>query len=314
MPGKKTTAGSAPVAVLMFNRPETTRRVLERVLEAQPSQLFLIADGPRSGHDDDQALCAQTREAAESLPWACPVHTLYADENMGLRQRVSSGLDWVFDHVNEAIIIEDDCLADPTFFPFATELLENYRDSDEVGVISGNNFLRGRRITDDSYYFTPDTRIWGWATWKRVWDDFASHGLDHQWGSDELDAALGQLGSQGRARALRADALRSHAINSWALPFVLHSLRRGYKNITPEVNLVTNVGFGADSTHTKFESFTAEVPARPITFPLRHPTTLASHPEEGVIQDRVARWQWVSFPVRHPVDFLSRVVRYLRAR
>ena len=310
----KTSSVTAPVAVLMFNRPDTTKRVLERVLESRPSEVFLIADGPRPNHPDDQGLCDETRAVAQSLPWSCPVHTLFADKNMGLRQRVTSGLDWVFEHVESAIVVEDDCLADASFFDYATELLGRYRDNEQIGVISGNNFLRGRRMSNDSYYFTPDVRIWGWATWRRVWQDFSRDGLNHQWEESELETVLGQLGSKGRARALRADAMRAHKINSWALPFVLHSLRRGYKNIAPETNLVTNVGFGADSTHTKFESFTAEVPAGSITLPLRHPERIVSHPEEGVIQDRVARLQWIVFPLTHPIEFVARVLRYLSAR
>jgi hypothetical protein len=302
----------APVAIIMFNRPELTRAVAERVAAANPSLVYLIADGPRPDNPDDRAACEATREAVLSIDWPCPVHTVFADTNMGLRERVSSGLDAVFDEVEQAIIVEDDCLADLSFFPYATELLERYRDEEQVGVISGNNFLRGRRMSEDSYFFSADMRIWGWATWGRVWKDFSREGLRHEWSPEEAKRAVSRLSSSGRRRALLADAERAHKINSWALPFVLHAQRLGYVSVVPEKNLVSNIGFGASSTHTKFESFTAEVPSEAISFPLRHPKSIKENTHAGVIEARMSRWQWVVFPVSHPIEFLSRVFRYLR--
>ena len=302
----------APVAIIMFNRPELTREVAKRVAEAQPKAVYLIADGPRPGHPGDQAACEETREAVLSIDWPCPVHTVFAESNMGLRERVSSGLDDVFDEVDQAIIVEDDCLADPSFFPYATELLDRFRDEKQVGVISGNNFLRGARVSDDSYFFSADMRIWGWATWGRVWNDFSCEGLRHEWSPEEAQAAVSRLSSPGRRRALLADAERAHTINSWALPFVLHAQRRGYVSVVPEKNLVSNMGFGASSTHTKFESFTAEVPSEAISFPLRHPQSIKENRRAGVIEARAARWQWLSFPLSHPIEFLARVFRYQR--
>lgn len=295
----------------MFNRPRVTRRVLERVLEANPQAVYLIADGPRPDHSDDQRLCEEVRKLAHSMEWKCPVVDVFAESNMGLRRRVSSGLDVVFQNEEQAIIVEDDCLADPSFFRYATELLGRFADEARVGIISGNNFLRGKRVTDHSYFFSPDVRIWGWATWRRVWSDFSETGLNYPWTAEEARSITEALQSPSRQNDLVADAAKSHSLNSWALPFVLHSLRRGYVNATPEVNLVTNIGFGAGSTHTKFESFTAEVPAETIAFPLRHPDDVVATPGVGQLQDRVEKMQWVVFPLRHPLDFLGRVSRYL---
>ena len=303
---------AAPVALIMFNRPDLVVRVAKRILDASPSALYLIADGPRPTHPEDGELCEQTRDAVLSLPWHCPVHTLFAESNMGLRARVSSGLDWLFSHVEEAIIMEDDCLADETFFPYATELLKTYEADSRVGVISGNNFLRGTRVSGDSYFFSSDVSIWGWATWARVWKDFSREGLDYPWTGNEARAVVQAIPSPGRRKALLRDAERAHRINSWALPFVLHCAKRGYLSVVPEVNLVTNVGFGAGSTHTKFESFTAEVGIEPMTFPLRHPSKVGANGAAGSIEVRRARWEWVSFPLRHPVEFARRVIRYLR--
>jgi hypothetical protein len=309
---QKDDLSSAPVALIMFNRPDLTIRVAKEILDAAPSELYLIADGPRPDHADDVALCAETRDLVLSLPWECPVHTLFAEENMGLRARVSSGLDWVFSHVDEAIILEDDCLADQSFFPYASELLHRYAADSRVGAISGNNFLRGKRVSEDSYFFSSDVRIWGWATWARVWNDFSKEGLDYPWTIDEATSVVSAIPSPGRRKALLRDAERAHRINSWALPFVLHSAKRGYLSVVPAVNLVTNVGFGARSTHTKFESFTAEVGLENMPFPLSHPSQVEPKEKAGAIEVARARRQWVSYPLSHPIEFTRRVLRYLR--
>lgn len=303
---------SAPVAIIMFNRPELTRQVAERVAQAKPQAVYLIADGPRPSHPTDVEACQATRDAVMSINWPCPVFTNFAEENLGLRRRVSTGLDWLFESVDAAIILEDDCLADSSFFPFATELLDRFRDDERVGLVSGNNFLRGARINDDSYFFASDARIWGWATWRRVWQDFSDSGLSRFWSEEEAQKVVSQLGSHQRQRDLVSDVGHIGQIDSWALPFVLHSLSRGYLNVVPRVNLVSNIGFGADSTHTKFENFVVDIPAESIDFPLTHPADVSDSPEAGRLEERISKRQWLWFPLRHPIDFLGRLFRYAR--
>ena len=305
---------SAPVVLLLFNRPGVTRQVVDRVAQARPRSVYLVADGPRADSPADADLCAEVREIATSADWYGQVHTLFAETNMGLKARVSSGLDWVFDNEDSAIILEDDCLADPSFFPFATELLHRYADNPEIGVVSGNNFLRGRYVDDYSYYFSPDVRIWGWATWSRVWRDFSQNGLNHQWSMDEARQVVSRIQSSARRQSLIREAEKVHRLNSWALPFVLHAQREDYLSIVPRENLVTNIGFGADSTHTKFESFTAEVSTKSIDFPLVHPGRVQAHPAAGALEARLEKLEWVSYPLRHPLDVLGRAWRYLRSR
>jgi len=305
---------TAPVAVLMFNRPEVTARVMERIFEARPSALYLVADGPRPGYPDDQALCDQTRASALNFEWDCPVYTNFADTNMGLKLRVGSGLDWVFEQTDQAIVLEDDCLADPTFFRFATELLHRYADEDHVGIISGNNFLRGEELDKNSYYFSTDSRIWGWATWSRVWKDFSKTELHREWGNAEVKDLCAKLDSPVRRKTLYGTAKNIAQLDTWDVAFVLNNLRRGYLNAMPKKNLVTNLGFGVESTHTKFESFTAEIPLAPLDFPLSHPARLVAHPAAGRVEARKHRRMWLLFPLTHPFDFAGRVWRYLKWR
>ena len=305
---------NTPVVLLFFNRPETTRRVMAQIRLAKPRTLYLVQDGARSDVPGEEALVEVTRNIAEDVDWDCNVVRLYSEENLGLRERVTSGLDRVFAEVERAIILEDDCVANDSFFRFCDEMLERYSDDERVGTVSGNNFLRGRFVAEDSYLFSPDVRIWGWATWRRVWQDFSAEGLSHEWSREEASKVLTNFPSPSRKKALLSMAASAHKINSWALPFVLHCQRRNYLSIVPEVNLVKNIGFGSSSTHTRFESFTDELPTRRLEFPLRHPGEVTRNDEAGKIEHALYRKMWLTFPLAHPISFLGRVFRYLLLR
>lgn len=305
---------ATPVVLLFFNRPDTTRRVMAQIRRARPKTLYLVQDGPRPDVPGEQALVEVTRNIAEDVDWDCTVSRVYSEKNLGLRERVVTGLDQVFAEVEKAIILEDDCVANDSFFRFCEETLERYADDERVGTVSGNNFLRGRFVTEDSYFFSPDVRIWGWATWRRVWQDFSADGLNHEWSKEEAASALAGFPSPSRKKALVSMAASAHKINSWALPFVLHCQRRNYLSIVPEVNLVKNIGFGSRSTHTRFESFTDELPTRRIEFPLRHPGEVVGHDKAGQLEHSLYRKMWLTFPLLHPLSFIGRVVRYLVSR
>ncbi len=129
---------TTPVAFIIFNRPDTTSKVFEAIKQAKPKKLLVIADGPRINKPGEAEKCKQTRAITEQIDWDCEVLRNYSENNLGCRNRVSSGIDWVFENVDEAIIIEDDCLPNPSFFRFCQELLGKYRNNDEIFLISGN--------------------------------------------------------------------------------------------------------------------------------------------------------------------------------
>ena len=301
----------SPVVLFFFNRPAGTSEVMAAIRQARPERVFLVQDGPRAGVATDTEDVLAARVVAESIDWPCQVHRIYAPTNLGLHARLKSGLDEVFSLVDRAIIFEDDCVADPSFFRFAEELLERYADDHRIGVVSGNNFLRGRQVSSDSYFFSPDVRIWGWATWARVWQDFSREGFDAPWTAEEMERVTLRLDSRTRRRAVRQMAMRGVTRESWDVRFVLHCLGRGYLNATPSKNLVTNIGFGMGATHTHFESFTASVPQEELAFPLRHPERVVPDPKAGRLEATMHRRMWLSFPLRHPIDFAGRVLRYL---
>ena len=163
---------TTPVAFLIFNRPDTTARVFEAIRQAKPPKLLVVADGPRPDRPDDVEKCKAARAIIDRVDWACEVLTNYSDLNLGCGKRPATGITWVFEQVEEAIIFEDDCLPHPSFFRFCEELLNYYRHDERIMVISGNNFQFGRNRTDDSYYFSRYNHIWGWASWRRAWEYF----------------------------------------------------------------------------------------------------------------------------------------------
>jgi hypothetical protein len=260
------------VALFVFNRPETTARVVEAVRAADPPLLLVVADGPRPGIPSDATACHEVRALIDRIDWPCPVRTNYADANLGCRGRVSSGMDWVFDEVPEAILLEDDTLPDPTFFRFADELLGRYREDDRVMCISGDNFQRGRRRGGASYYFSRYTHIWGWATWRRAWDRY-----DRDLTRWPALRAEGWLANVLRDPAEIGywtdtfDRVASGDIETWDYQWLFTCWVEGGLTVLPNRNLVTNIGFGSGSTHTSGDSAFADLPTEPMEFPLVHP-------------------------------------------
>jgi hypothetical protein len=145
---------TTPVALLIFNRPDTTALVFQAIAKAKPPKLLVVADGPRDARPGEADKCQAARAIIEQVDWPCEVITHYADTNMGCKLRVSSGISWIFDQVEEAIILEDDCLPDPTFFRYCQEMLERYRDNERVGMVSGGNLQFGQKRGYGSYYFS----------------------------------------------------------------------------------------------------------------------------------------------------------------
>lgn len=263
---------STPVAFFIFNRPDATRRVFECIAAAQPRQLLVIADGPRPHHPGDGQLCAETRAIIQRVDWECEVLTNYADGNLGCRNRVSSGLDWVFEIVESAIVLEDDCLPDPSFFQYCEELLERYRKDERVAMISGDNFQPTGREYDYSYYYSQCVHVWGWATWRRAWIHYdASMSL---WPAARSAGLLDHvLGNRRIARTWcrRFDAVYEGRIDTWDYQWVFACWMRHALTVLPGVNLVSNIGFGADATHTVVDGPLAERDTQSIRFPMRHP-------------------------------------------
>ncbi|WP_218079624.1 hypothetical protein [Anthocerotibacter panamensis] len=260
-----------PIIFLIFNRPDTTAQVFEEIAKSKPSTLLVIADGPRAGYAGEEERCAITRSIIDKVNWSCTVFKNYSNINLGCKGRVSSGLNWAFEKVDEAIILEDDCLPDQSFFEFCEELLNKYRYDKRIMSISGNNFQFGRSVTTDSYYFSHYPHIWGWATWKRAWQ---LYDLDMKhWPKVQEYLLKGMvLNSAAKKSWLRIfNATYNGKIDTWDYQWVYSSWLQNGLSILPSTTLVTNLGFGKGATHTTTITPFANMQTKPMDFPLRHP-------------------------------------------
>lgn len=271
------TCMKTPVVLLIFNRPDTTAQVFASIRQAKPPQLLVVADGPRSDREAEK--CQAARAIIDGVDWNCQVMTNYSQVNLGCKQRVSSGLDWVFTNVEEAIILEDDCVPHPSFFQYCEELLERYRSDRRIMVISGNNFQFGRNRTKYSYYFSRYNHCWGWATWRRAWQYYDvdmklwSEIQDCHW----LEYMLEKPNTLKQWRKIFASTYEEK-INSWAFRWTFACWVQNGLTILPDCNLVSNIGFVTEGTHTvdSKDKF-ANLPVEEITFPLKHPFFMIRH-------------------------------------
>jgi hypothetical protein len=261
-----------PVAFIIFNRAETTERVFAEIAKARPQKLLVIADGPRADCPEEAEKCKAARAIIDKVNWDCEVLTNYSEVNLGCKRRISSGLDWVFDTVEEAIILEDDCLPDPTFFLFCEELLEKYRYDERIAMISGDNFQFGRRRTEYSYYFSRYPHIWGWASWRRSWKNYDVEMKlwpeirDGEWLNDLLEDQKSAWYWQykfGKAYAGKVD--------TWDYQWVFACWTQSALSIIPNVNLVSNIGFGKNAVHTTIKEKYAAMKTEPMRHPISHP-------------------------------------------
>jgi hypothetical protein len=235
--------------------------------------LFVGADGPRADHPEDGTRCERAREAATRVDWDCEVHTLFQEENLGCKQAVSSAITWFFEHVETGIILEDDCVPHPTFFPFCAELLDRYKQDERIMTISGNNFQPSTRAYKSSYYFSAYMHCWGWATWRRAWKHY--DGEIPSWEKLRNTIWLKRwLGGEEERKYWTDifDRVHQGKIDSWAYPFTFACWREHGLNVVPSLNLVSNVGFGEGGVHTHNpDNDAANMPTEKISFPLEHP-------------------------------------------
>ena len=262
-----------PVVFLIFKRPQTTARVFEVIRQAKPSKLLVIADGPRIDKPEEVEKCAATQEIIHQVDWECQVYKNYSEVNLGCARRVSTGLSWAFELVEEAIILEDDCIVHPTFFPFCEELLAKYRSDERIMSIAASNFQFGRQGNDYSYYFSRYHHCWGWATWKRAWQYFD---FEMKLWSDVLRMnLLKDILRDDKAIQVWQKTFQctyDGKVDSWANRWMLSCWLQGGLSILPQVNLVSNIGFTEDATNTGSEpSIYSNMKVNSIEFPLKHP-------------------------------------------
>ena len=263
-----------PVGFFVFNRPDTTQRVFHEIARARPTTLLVVADGPRYDRPGEAERVAATRAIIDQVNWPCEVLTNYAEENLGCKRRVTSGLSWIFEAFEEAIILEDDCLPNPTFFTFCHDLLRRFRDDHRIVSISGSNFQSGKSRTQYSYYFSKYFHCYGWASWKRVWERFDPE--MESWTGFQNEDCLAQLCDSRNEQSYWQrifELQHGGQIDSWAYPWLYSCWTQNGLTAIPDVNLVSNIGFREDGTHTTTDSPLAALATKPIET-IEHPRHL----------------------------------------
>ena len=295
---------STPIALFIFNRPDTTAQVFDVVRDARPARLLIVADGPRLDHPTDAERCAAARAVVDRVDWPCQVSVDNAPRNLGAGRRIASGLAWVFEQVDEAVILEDDCLPDPSFFPYCAALLTAYRHDKRVSHIAGANPLGPTRADRQSYHFSLYGQHWGWATWRRAWCDY-----------DYNIQALDQPETRARLLEVTGDAaytdyhlrlcqqVAQGRLDTWDAQWSLGQLLQGRLSIVPSVNLITNIGFGPHATHTRLSlALAAQLQRRALTFPLTPPAEVTADPD----YDRAyAAWRLGRPSIDHVIEVAS---------
>lgn len=270
-----------PVYLNFFCRPETFQYVFNAVREARPSVLFLSCDGARENHKDDEKNIKKCQEIAEQIDWECTVYKNYSEKNLGCGTRMYTGISWAFEYVDRLIVLEDDCVPHQDFFPMCEELLEKYKDDNRIHMIDAMNHLGVYEETPNSYFFGPGC-CWGWATWKRAWEnmDFNLSFMEDDYSMRCVERKYpfyNKARQEGRERLEKLK--RGEKLTSWTMQYGMAMALQSRMAIVPKMNLITNIGLTADSEHAvnnlrKLDHktrayFNAETYS--VSFPLRHP-------------------------------------------
>lgn len=257
----------SPVLFLIFNRPDTTQRVFNEIRAAKPPRLYIASDGPRIDRENDVLLCQEALSIVQLIDWECKVERLVRPDNLGCKHAISSAIDWFFENEEEGIILEDDCLPAKSFFYYCDTLLEKYRLDTRIRHIAGANLQGGKKWGDASTYFTNQTHVWGWASWRRVWKDY-----DKELSRYEEDEVADKMSNIFTDPFVIADwarifkELKAGKIDTWDYQLAFLNYFNHGLSINPNVNLISNIGFREDATHTlALESPYANVPLQEIS-------------------------------------------------
>lgn len=277
-----------PVLLVVFNRPDVTRAMVDALRQVGPRQMFVAADGPRPDHPEDVELCARTRRVLDHIDWPCEVEVLAHEHNLGLQASMVSAIDWFLSKVDEGVILEDDCLVHPDFFTFAAAMLERYRHTPEVMAVTSVNIEAAVDHGPASYFFASGGHIWGWATWRRAWEGFDP--ALSLW--PQVQDSFGP-GTPPLHRALGSKFASAHAgtKRTWARAWHFTVARQQGLVVVPAVNMVHNIGLAKGATHTTSTRHRlAHLRAHELPLPLIHPDDRVPDVRYDAALARYHRW------------------------
>ena len=260
---------STAVLLVIFNRLDTTKQVFGAIRQAKPPRLYIAADGARESKDGEAEKVNAVRDYIMSnIDWECKVKTLFREQNLGCKYAVSDAIDWFFENEEMGIILEDDCLPSQSFFWFCEELLKRYKDDMRVGQISGDNFQKSIKRGDGDYYFSIYNHIWGWASWANRWKNY-----DVELNTISDSVFIEEVIKEDNTRKYWINVfkkMKEKAIDTWDYQWTFTLWHNKQLTILPNLNLISNVGFGEDATHTIGDSEFSNL--------IAHELTVGKHP------------------------------------
>lgn len=312
-----------PVALIFFIRPETLEKVFQKVRKARPSKLFLIQDGARSSNDFDKEMINQCREIVENIDWECELYRNYSNENLGCGIRPHTGISWVFDHVDSAIFLEDDCVPADSFFKFSGEMLEKYKDDSRIGIISGLNHFKEYDFGGYSYGFVKSGAIGAWATWKNRWDkyDFELNQIEEEYIKKNLLLDITpKFAAKKRINAwvnAKKELEKNKNISYWDYQWGLTRHLNSWLSIVPKYNQITNIGIGTGSTHSgssikllpkKIASFFF-MEGKDLEFPLKSPNFVLPDRSYDEKYYKIVYPNRATIFIRRVINMINRILR-----
>lgn len=291
-----------PILLMAFNRPDTTKLVFEEIRKIRPKKLFVAVDGPRNEKEEKKV--KEVQKIVSKINWPCKVKKLFRKKNLGCFNACVGAVSWFFENIDEGIILEEDCLPDQSFFYFCKELLEKYRDNDKIMHISGTNFQRGWKKDNYSYYFSNYPYMWGWATWRRAWKKYNPDiNLYLKFKNENLFFDIFQNRIE---RIYIKHILESYYFKKsqgWDNPWLLTIFINNGLSIVPNENLVKNIGFANNTTHSRVTDSFLSIPTKKITFPLKHPSDVILNKKAD---ERYVKWRLMNQIKMYAITFFKR--------
>lgn len=296
------------VLFIIFNRPDTTQKVFDAIRNAKPKRLYVAADAPRKNKEGDEEKCRLTRAIIEKVDWDCDLHTFFQTENIGCSLGPRTAFDWFFGQEEEGIILEDDCVPDLSFFRFCTEMLERYRNDEKIISINGCNLCY--ELNDgNSYTFSRFMNMWGWATWRRSAEKIDYYLEDWKTEQKPLWTLYKRLRQSPWDYDIKwyqywqdkfDQTISRKDFTWWDWQWIYHQTKAKQFSIVPGVNLVSNIGFHEDATHTHHkENPAANLISKEMPFPLVHPATIRADID---YEEKYVKWVWC-FHTKLPLLF-----------
>jgi hypothetical protein len=306
---------NSPILFLAFNRLDTTQRVFETIASVKPDRLYIACDGARKNRNEEENVKAVREWLMSNISWKCEVKTLFRENNLGCKLAVSGAITWFFEQEEMGIILEDDCLPSVSFFTYCDDLLNKYRDNPTIMSISGTNHLDNTLTYKESYHFSGNFNCWGWASWRRAWSKYDP---DLQaWSAFRKSHKLSKLPHSSflfvRYWTRIFDLLEKQVIDTWDYQMILTVWNNEGLCICPARNMISNIGFSVEGTHTLDSSHRNSNRKREtISFPLVHPQEIRQNVELDKLENKAFyEITWTNEMKREVKRRLSRIKQFL---